>query len=81
MSFSTEDLDNESTARLAKCEWLYERGTTCPEKDEEGFWFARCTSEVRRLESVTKIYGEVIEELKGEKRNGKAPEGQDDRLL
>lgn len=76
MNFSLEDVSKESAKRSSNCTWLYERGTTCPDKDEEGLWFARYMSAIQKLKSITNVYAQFLEELKNRIQNEKAPQEQ-----
>ena len=61
MGFTIEDWLDENKKRLAKCKWLYDRGTTCPDKDEEGLWYARHLSEIEKLGRSTQIAKEALD--------------------
>lgn len=76
MNFSLEDISKESAERSSNCNWLYERGTTCPDKDEESLWFARYMSAIQKLESITNVYAQFLEKLKNRIQNEKAPQEQ-----
>ena len=71
MSLAFDDLMRESDVRFAKCDWLYERGTSCPDRDEESFWFARYKAAVHGAESVTEVLREAVQRRKEEL--GKTP--------
>lgn len=62
VGFTIGDLLDENKKRLAKCEWLYGRGTTCSDKDEEGLWYARHSSETEKLKRSTQIAKEAIDQ-------------------
>ena len=66
MSLAFDDLMRESDVRFAKCDWLYERGTSCLDRDEESFWFARYKAAVHGAESVTEVLRVAVQKRKEE---------------
>jgi hypothetical protein len=66
MGLAFDDLMRESSVRFARCDWLYKRGTSCPDKDEEGFWFARYKAAVCGAQSVTEVFREAVQKREEE---------------